>query len=142
MSAVCSTNANCNSLNTSMINPCKHTKLCLYTRAEQLNKILSKSQCHQVQYLNGRSCSFLITVKCVTAYIINEALWCYRDAPAFKSHSPDVRKHTCFLQSPAKKHIIIILFVFFSVEMQKLFALFVKIIKDDYFLHIVHPVDN
>lgn len=33
--------------------------------------------------------------------IINEPLWCYRDAPTYKSH-PDIREHACLVQVPAK----------------------------------------
>ncbi len=34
--------------------------------------------------------------------IFNKALWCYRDAPAFKSCFPDVKEHACFVQNPQK----------------------------------------
>ncbi len=55
---------------------------------------------------------YLIKLKCVTYQqtIINDALWCYGDAPADKSHPPDVREHACLVQTPAK---ITSLFLYF-----------------------------
>ncbi len=65
------------------------------TRAEQLIEILSKLQYGRLQYPNRSRFHFLIMSQHT---IINEALWCYRDALAYKSYSPDVREHACLVQ--------------------------------------------
>lgn len=61
--------------------------------AELLIEILLKLQQSQVQYLKRRSSNL---VKCVT--IINETLWCYRDAPAYRSYCSDM-EGTCLCGS-------------------------------------------
>lgn len=41
-------------------------------------------------------------------FFINEALWCDKDAPVYKSYSPDKREHACLETDPSKNHSIII----------------------------------
>lgn len=58
---------------------------------------------------------------------MDEALWRYRDAPAFKSYSPDVRERACLVQTPVK----VTLSLFFSENSAKIPAQIMTLIQKE-----------
>lgn len=91
-----------------------------------------------------RGCNYLIKVKSVTTCHYNEASWCYREGPAYKSYSPHWREYACLVRPQQKNHIIFYLFFLFQwkLTVKDEFSLSVKVISIWFFFfwHIIQTL--
>lgn len=76
------------------------------------------NQYGQVQHPNRRSCNCFATQNVSQHTIINAALWCDRDAPAYISCFSRHNGTILWGPEPGKNHVIIITLIFSSVKMK------------------------